>query len=183
MFSLKNTAQNATVDKFVLETQMARFATNGDEPNMTETRFDLSRGPSVAKCGSFAFSPAVRSQFRFWRGCDATTGRLTVGAHYSHDSGISGTPDRNRNWLKSLAVTTPSLLKSNAVQVPQNSEFTPATLYSRAGVIFQISGVGITKPGGTERARFLGAVALEHDELESTEKDLVNYYDLLKTGQ
>lgn len=87
-----------------------------------------------------------------------------------------------------FGVGTRSQMVGNVMQnaptsVPQNKDFTPATHYSRVGVIFQVAGTGIDTPGGTNRAKFLGAVALEDDELESTEKDLVNYYDIARTGQ
>lgn len=77
-----------------------------------------------------------------------------------------------------------TVMQSAPTSVPQNKDFTPANTYSRVGVIFQVEGVGIAAAtGGTKRARFLGAIALEDDELESTEKDLVNFYDIAKTGQ
>jgi hypothetical protein len=63
--------------------------------------------------------------------------------------------------------------------VPQNKSFTPETLYSRVGVIFMVSGAEVSR---TERARFIAAGALEDDELESTEKDLVGYYNVGTTG-
>ena len=76
------------------------------------------------------------------------------------------------------------VMQSAPTSVPQNGDFTPANRYSRVGVLFQVAGVGIdASTGGTKRARFMGAVALEDDELESAEKDLVNYYDISKTGQ
>lgn len=75
------------------------------------------------------------------------------------------------------------VIQNAPTSVPQNNNFTPATLYSRVGVIFQVSGVGISTSGGTERARLICACALEDDELESTEKDIVNYYDIAQTGQ
>ena len=62
--------------------------------------------------------------------------------------------------------------------VPQNSGFTPATLYSRVGVIFKVSGLEVAS--ADNRARFIGAVALEDDELEATEKDIVGYYVVSK---
>lgn len=72
------------------------------------------------------------------------------------------------------------VMENAPTSVPQNKEFTPATLYSRVGVIFQVAGVGINT---TKRARFVGTAALEDDELESTEKDIVNYYDISKSGE
>lgn len=73
-----------------------------------------------------------------------------------------------------------TVMQNAPTSIPQNAAFTPATLYSRVGVIFQVAGAGILT---TERARFIGSVALEDDELESTEKDLVGYYDVIKSGQ
>ncbi len=62
--------------------------------------------------------------------------------------------------------------------VPQKSTFTPDTTYSRVGVIFQVSGVAVQN--ADNRARFICSCALEDDELESTEKDLVGYYQVSK---
>ena len=59
--------------------------------------------------------------------------------------------------------------------VPQKKTFTPDTTYSRVGVVFKVSGVEVAR---TERARFVTAVALEDDELESAEKDVVGYYEV-----
>src|SRR5262249_36083146 len=73
-----------------------------------------------------------------------------------------------------------TVIQNAPTSVPQNSGFTPATLYSRVGVVFQVAGVGINT---TERARFIASVALEDDELESTEKDIVGYYDVIASGQ
>ncbi|MEZ6089588.1 MAG: prepilin-type N-terminal cleavage/methylation domain-containing protein [Pirellulaceae bacterium] len=72
------------------------------------------------------------------------------------------------------------IIQNAPTSVPQNVEFTPSTLYSRIGVIFQVAGTGILT---TKRARFIGAVALEDDEIKSTEKDLVGYYDIAASGQ
>ena len=66
-----------------------------------------------------------------------------------------------------------TVLQNAPTSVPQNKDFTPDTLYSRTGVIFMVAGNEVTR---TERARLIAAVALEDDELESTEKDLVGYY-------
>lgn len=71
-------------------------------------------------------------------------------------------------------------LQNAPTSVPQNSGFTPATLYSRIGVIFQVNGVGVQ---ATERARFVASAALEDDEIESTEKDIVGYYQVANSGQ
>lgn len=77
-----------------------------------------------------------------------------------------------------------TLVQNAPTNAPQNAELTPSTHYVRVGVIFQVEGVGIAAAaGGTKRARFIGACALEDDELESTEKDLVGYYDVLKTKE
>ncbi|MCA9264687.1 MAG: prepilin-type N-terminal cleavage/methylation domain-containing protein [Planctomycetales bacterium] len=73
------------------------------------------------------------------------------------------------------------VIQNAPTSVPQNKEFTPSTLYARTGVIFQVAGVGIDNT--TERARFIGAVALEDDELESTETDLIGYYDVANSGE
>lgn len=59
--------------------------------------------------------------------------------------------------------------------VPQKKNFTPDNTYSRIGVIFMISGREVSK---SERARFVAAVAMEDDELESTEKDIIGYYEV-----
>ena len=61
--------------------------------------------------------------------------------------------------------------------VPQDKGFTPDTTYSRVGVIFMVSGKEVSR---TERARFIAACALEDDELELTEKDLVGYYGVAR---
>ena len=66
-------------------------------------------------------------------------------------------------------------LQDAPTSVPQNAEFTPATLYSRVGVIYKVSGAEVDL---TERARFVGCVAMEDDELESTEKDIIGYYEV-----
>jgi len=77
-----------------------------------------------------------------------------------------------------------TVIQNAPISVPQNKEFTPSTLYSRVGVIFQISGAGITTgTSKTDRARFLAAAALEDDEIESTEKDTAGYYEITKSAQ
>jgi type II secretory pathway pseudopilin PulG len=63
------------------------------------------------------------------------------------------------------------------MSVPQKKDFTPDTTYSRVGVIFKVSGIEVQR---TERARFIAAVALEDDELELTEKDIVGFYEVSK---
>jgi Tfp pilus assembly protein FimT len=60
--------------------------------------------------------------------------------------------------------------------VPQEAGFTPANTYCRVGVIFKVSGNEVAN--ADNRARFVAAVALEDDELESTEKDLIGYYQV-----
>ncbi|MEZ6108490.1 MAG: prepilin-type N-terminal cleavage/methylation domain-containing protein [Pirellulaceae bacterium] len=82
--------------------------------------------------------------------------------------------------LGSRCTAVSRVMQNAPTSVPQNAEFTPSTLYSRVGTIFQVAGTGINT---TERARFIGAVALEDDELESAEKDLVNYYDISASGE
>lgn len=57
--------------------------------------------------------------------------------------------------------------------VPQAKDFTPDNTYCRVGVIFKVSGAEVAK---SERARLIAVVALEDDELETTEKDIVGYY-------
>lgn len=69
------------------------------------------------------------------------------------------------------------VMQDAPTSVPQNKDFTPATLYSRIGVIFMVSGDEVTR---SERARFIAAVALEDDELELTEKDVVGYYQVAR---
>lgn len=68
-----------------------------------------------------------------------------------------------------------TVIQDAPTSVPQKSGFTPANTYSRVGVIFKVSGKEVTS---TERARFIGAVALEDDELEATDKDIIGYYDV-----
>lgn len=70
-----------------------------------------------------------------------------------------------------------TVIQDAPTSVPQNKSFTPDTLYSRVGLIFKVSGVEVER---TERARFIAAVALENDELETTEKDLVGYYEVAR---
>lgn len=82
--------------------------------------------------------------------------------------------------LGSRCTMVGTTIQNAPTSVPQNSGFTPATLYSRIGVIFQVAGVGVN---ATERARFVASAALEDDEIESTEKDIVGYYDVAKSGQ
>jgi prepilin-type N-terminal cleavage/methylation domain-containing protein len=59
--------------------------------------------------------------------------------------------------------------------VPQDKDFTPANTYSRFGVIFKVAGNEVNV---SQRARFICAVALEDDELESTEKDAIGFYQV-----
>jgi prepilin-type N-terminal cleavage/methylation domain-containing protein len=67
------------------------------------------------------------------------------------------------------------VIQDAPMSVPQKKSFTPDNTYSRVGVIFQVSGNEVAR---TERARFIAAVALEDDELETTEKDIVGYYQV-----
>lgn len=67
------------------------------------------------------------------------------------------------------------VLQNAPTSVPQKASFTPSNTYSRVGAIFQVAGVEMNR---TERARFIATVALEDDELESTEKDYIGYYDV-----
>jgi prepilin-type N-terminal cleavage/methylation domain-containing protein len=62
--------------------------------------------------------------------------------------------------------------------VPQKSDFTPDNTYSRVGVIFQVAGAAVD--AGDGRAIFVGSCALEDDELESTEKDIIGYYQVAR---
>jgi hypothetical protein len=62
--------------------------------------------------------------------------------------------------------------------VPQKSDFTPDNTYSRVGVIFQVAGKAVD--AGDGRALFVSSCALEDDELESTEKDIIGYYQVAK---
>jgi prepilin-type N-terminal cleavage/methylation domain-containing protein len=64
--------------------------------------------------------------------------------------------------------------------VPQNKNFTPDTLYSRVGLVFKVSGLEVER---SERARLVAAVALEDDELESTEKDIIGYYEVSRDSR
>ncbi|MCE9608299.1 MAG: prepilin-type N-terminal cleavage/methylation domain-containing protein [Planctomycetia bacterium] len=61
------------------------------------------------------------------------------------------------------------------MSTPQKKSFTPDNTYCRVGAIFKISGVEVER---SERARFVCTVALEDDELETTEKDIVGYYQV-----
>ncbi len=70
-----------------------------------------------------------------------------------------------------------TVLQNAPTSVPQNKNFTPDTLYSRVGAVFMVAGIEVSR---TERARFVAAVALEDDELESTERDIVGYYGVAR---
>jgi prepilin-type N-terminal cleavage/methylation domain-containing protein len=72
------------------------------------------------------------------------------------------------------------VIQDAPTSVPQNKQLTPANTYCRVGVIFQIDGVEVQR---TERARFVAAVAMEDDELETTEKDIVGYYQVSQGNQ
>jgi prepilin-type N-terminal cleavage/methylation domain-containing protein len=71
-----------------------------------------------------------------------------------------------------------SIIQDAPTSVPQNKTFTPDTLYSRVGLLFKVSGAEVNN--SDNRARFIGAIALEDDELETTEKDLVGYYQVAR---
>lgn len=91
---------------------------------------------------------------------------------------VGGVPPRFVVFgLGSRCTMVGKVVQDAPTSVPQNKDFTPATLYSRVGVIFMISGDEVTR---SERARFIAAVALEDDELEVTEKDIVGYYQVAR---
>lgn len=71
------------------------------------------------------------------------------------------------------------VIQDAPMSAPQNKQLTPANTYCRVGVIFQIDGVEVQR---TERARFIAAVAMEDDELETTEKDIVGYYQVSQSN-
>jgi type IV pilus assembly protein PilA len=68
------------------------------------------------------------------------------------------------------------VIQDAPTSVPQKKGFTPANTYSRVGVIFKVSGVEVAN--ADNRAKFIGAVALEDDELEATEKDVIGFYEV-----
>lgn len=70
------------------------------------------------------------------------------------------------------------VIQDAPTSVPQKSGFTPANTYSRVGVIFKVSGLEVA--AADNRAKFVGSVALEDDELEATDKDIVGYYEVAK---
>jgi hypothetical protein len=70
-----------------------------------------------------------------------------------------------------------TVMQDAPMSTPQKKTLTPDTNYCRVGVIFKVSGVEVER---SERARFIAAVALEDDELESTEKDIVGYYEVAR---
>lgn len=72
------------------------------------------------------------------------------------------------------------VMQDAPTSVPQNANLTPDRFYCRVGVIFKVSGVEVER---TERARFIACVAMEDDELESTEKDIVGYYEVVNDTQ
>ncbi len=67
------------------------------------------------------------------------------------------------------------VIQDAPMSTPQKKTFTPDNMYSRVGVIFKVSGVEVER---SERARFVAAVALEDDELETTEKDVTGFYEV-----
>ncbi len=70
------------------------------------------------------------------------------------------------------------VIQDAPTSVPQKSGFTPANTYSRVGVIFKVSGTEVNN--ADNRAVFVGSVALEDDELEATDKDIVGYYEVAR---
>jgi prepilin-type N-terminal cleavage/methylation domain-containing protein len=72
-------------------------------------------------------------------------------------------------------------IQTAPTSVPQNNTLTPGVAYCRVGVIFQVSGVAVAN--GDNRALFVCSCALEDDELESTEKDIVGYYQVSQKPQ
>lgn len=68
-----------------------------------------------------------------------------------------------------------TVIQDAPMSTPQKKTFTPDTTYCRVGVVFKVSGLEVER---SERARFIAAVALEDDELETTEKDIVGYYEV-----
>lgn len=76
-----------------------------------------------------------------------------------------------------------TVLQDAPTIVPGGKSLTPANSYTRVGVIFKVSGNeidGTGSIGGTGRARFIGAVVLEDDALETTEEGIVGYYELAR---
>ncbi|MBL8825571.1 MAG: prepilin-type N-terminal cleavage/methylation domain-containing protein [Planctomycetaceae bacterium] len=67
------------------------------------------------------------------------------------------------------------VIQDAPMSTPQKKTFTPDNMYARVGVIFKVSGVEVER---SERARFVAAVALEDDELETTEKDVTGFYEV-----
>lgn len=67
------------------------------------------------------------------------------------------------------------VIQDAPMSTPQKKTFTPDNTYSRVGVIFKVSGKEVER---SERARFVAAVALEDDELETTEKDVTGFYEV-----
>jgi len=61
------------------------------------------------------------------------------------------------------------------VAVPHTRTFTPATNYSRFGVIFKVSGTEIARLG---QARYVTACSLEDDGLETTPGDIAQYWQI-----
>lgn len=73
-----------------------------------------------------------------------------------------------------------TIIQEAPTSVPQNKSFTPDTMYSRVGLVFKVSGVEVQR---SERARLVAAVALEDDELETTEKDIIGYYQVSRDAR
>lgn len=67
------------------------------------------------------------------------------------------------------------VIQDAPMSVPQNKDLSPDKAYCHFGLIFKVSGKEVSK---TERARLVATVALEDDELEATDKDIVGYYNV-----
>lgn len=79
-----------------------------------------------------------------------------------------------------LGVGTRSSMVGTVMQdaptiAPGGAGLTPANSYSRVGAIFKVSGNDVER---SNRARFIGAVILEDDALETAEEGIVDYYGL-----
>ncbi|HZZ70903.1 MAG TPA: type II secretion system protein [Pirellulales bacterium] len=68
-----------------------------------------------------------------------------------------------------------NIVQDAPLSVSQKKDFTPDNTYSRVGLVYLVGGKEV---GRTERARLVACVALEDDELEPTEKDIVGYYEV-----
>jgi prepilin-type N-terminal cleavage/methylation domain-containing protein len=61
--------------------------------------------------------------------------------------------------------------------VPGSNTLSPANSYARIGVVFKVSGVEVNS---SKRARFIGAVVLEDDAIETSEDGIIGYYEVAK---